>query len=138
MDERKKIVIRPQTPPPPSSSRQPGANPTVTLPKRLFIALCVSTLLIFVSLGALLLHQSKQAATTTSLGNPGEATSTPAQTTDILNIDLSTFIPEKDVLGTDLPLVAFLSTQNLAEPVVRELVRQAGEKVLNSWKKGMR
>lgn len=140
MDERKKIVIQPRhapPPPTPAETRPPAPERGVTLPRRVFLAVCAGAALLFLVLVGLLIFQSKSktgAAAAAVL--PDAAAAKQAVSPHILNIDLSKYTPEKDVMGADLSLRTFLEKQKLPDPVVRELLQQASEKGIERLEKG--
>ncbi len=144
MDERKKIIIQPRNAPPPpppqpspAESRLPEPGRVVTLPRRLFLAICASALLLFLTLLGLLIYQSKSKTPGAAAAVlPDETAPKPAVSPDILDIDLSKYKPEKDVMGADLPLRTYLEKQKLPDPVVREFLEQASEKGIERLEKG--
>lgn len=144
MSERKKIVIQarnapPHLPPQPVSadSWDHKPNSVVTLPRHLFLMLCAGVLLMLMVLLGLLIYLSKSKVHDVAESVlPDEVAPTQPVSPDILNIDLSKYTPEKDVVGADLPLRAYLEKLKLSDPVVRELLQQASDKGIERLEKG--
>jgi murein DD-endopeptidase MepM/ murein hydrolase activator NlpD len=142
MEERRKLVIRgPQAaaPEPHLTSQKPlSSTRTITLPMRLFVAVCSGVVLALITLLFLFLNSRRKQspndpADQSSTGNAG--TSSPAGT-HTPAFDLSKYNPEKDVLGQDMPLGDYLKQQEIPEPVVVSLTEQAADKGLERLEKG--